>query len=71
MEVKIIKENQIENKVYFEIIPDNIEYQNQFIFGKELEISINDNEAMQSARALLILEAGKEFDNQINIINGL
>ena len=66
MEVQIIRENQIENKVYFELIPIEIEFVDKLKFGKEIEIDYNDLNALEAARIEVMNEAKSEFEKTLN-----
>jgi|688.fasta_scaffold1993521_2 hypothetical protein len=65
MEVKIIKEQGIENKIYFEVTPKSIEYQNTLLFGIEKEGNINNEDDMIILRAEVMILASDEFDKQL------
>ena len=66
MQVEIVKENPIENKVYFEVKPVEKEYIDLFIFGKEIEVNLEDTEELENARNEIKAEASREFEKFLN-----
>jgi hypothetical protein len=65
MEVEIIKEQQVENKVYFELKPLDTNYKDKFLFGVEMEADFNNEQEMILLRAEVITLASDEFDKQL------
>jgi hypothetical protein len=65
MEVEIIREQQVENKIYFELKPLDTNYKDKFVFGVEKEADINNEEEMIILRAEVMILAGDEFDKQL------
>jgi hypothetical protein len=66
MQVEIVKENPIENKVYFEVKPLEKEYIDLLVFGKEIEIDTQNIEALENARNEVKAEASIEFIKFLN-----
>jgi hypothetical protein len=65
MEVEIIKEQQVENKVYFELKPLDTNYKDKLVFGVEKEADINNEEEMILLRSEVITLASNELEKQL------
>jgi hypothetical protein len=65
MEVRIVKEKQIEDKVYFEVLPVPEEYDDILVFGYETVADKNNEDQMILLRAQVMLLASDEFDKII------
>jgi hypothetical protein len=65
MEVEIIREQQVENKVYFELKPLDTNYKDKFVFGVEKEADINNEEEMILLRSEVITLASNELEKQL------
>jgi hypothetical protein len=61
MEVEIKKEQKVENKIYFEIVPTDPELKDSFSFGKEVIVDFSDATKIEEERTKAMEEAKEQF----------